>query len=75
MGDFNQEPSRSITWMLHSAEINDSALAEALVIEFYAGVIAFAMSVSGNPDLAISAGKAAIVQTVSRRYKFWGKPA
>ena len=73
MGDLNQEPSSSITWMLHSAEINDSALAEALVIEFYEGVIAFAMSVSGNPDLAKSAGQAAIIQAVTGRHRFWGE--
>jgi len=73
MGDWSHEPSASITWMLQSAEINDSALAEALVTEFYTGVIAFAQTLSGNSHLATSAGQAAIIQAVTRRYRFWGE--
>jgi DNA-directed RNA polymerase specialized sigma24 family protein len=73
MGQSNHEPPHSISWMLHSAHVENAALAEVLVSEFYTGLYAFGLSLSGHPELASSSGQAAIAQAISERHRFWNE--
>jgi hypothetical protein len=73
MAHSKHEHTSGITWMLHSAQVDDATLAEALVSGFYAGLYAFALALSHRSHLASAAGQSAIAQAVSGRHRFWGE--
>jgi hypothetical protein len=73
MAHSTQEHTSGITWMLHSPQVDEATLAEALVSEFYAGLYAFSLALSDRSHLASAAGQSAIAQAVSGRHRFWGE--
>jgi hypothetical protein len=69
----DQEPSSSIAWMLHSAQVDDATLIEALSSEFYAGLYAFALELSGQPHRATVITQGSICKAVRDRHRFWNE--
>lgn len=67
----NPVSSNAIQWMLHSVEVSDAALAEALVIEYHADLQAFGLWLAEDPVEAGQIARQAIVEAVARRHRFF----
>jgi hypothetical protein len=49
-----QTPGVELAWMLQDAQVSDKALAQALVVEYFPGLYAFAHELTKDPDHALA---------------------
>jgi RNA polymerase sigma factor (sigma-70 family) len=68
-----QDLNSELEWMLHSAEVDDAALLEALLHRYYPGLYQLTLMVTNDPLAAMSAVGQALTTAVYRRHRYTGE--
>ncbi|MFO7623675.1 MAG: hypothetical protein R6V73_04940 [Anaerolineales bacterium] len=67
--NFNSE----LEWMLHSTEVDDAVLLEALLHRYYPGLYQLTLMVTNDPLMAVTAAGQALSAAVARRHRYSGE--
>jgi RNA polymerase sigma factor (sigma-70 family) len=62
-----------LEWMLHSTEIDDAMLLEALLHHYYPGLYQLTLMVTNDPLMAVTAAGQALSAAVARRHRYTGE--
>jgi DNA-directed RNA polymerase specialized sigma24 family protein len=66
--------SGDLGWMFQGPQVDDHSLVQALVHEYYSGLLRFSYFQSGDSRLANQIAQNTLWTVVHERYRYWGDP-
>jgi DNA-directed RNA polymerase specialized sigma24 family protein len=68
-----QDMNSELEWMLHSTEVDNAVLLEALLHRYYPGLYQLTLLVTDDPLMAMMAAGQALTTAVARRHRYTGE--